>query len=92
MKRATADCPHGAKDLPAPRRGLFSRALSSKDACEVCGVREDLRVCQTCGYVACCESHDAHDAVHFEASGHPFIRPRVGRAWLWCYLCRAYLE
>lgn len=92
MKKNRAACPHGASDLPEPRRGLFSRALSGKSACEACGEREDLRVCQNCGYVACCESHDAHDTAHFEATGHPFIRPRVGRPWLWCYSCRAYLE
>jgi uncharacterized UBP type Zn finger protein len=95
MKRAVADCPHGAADLPAPRKGfLFLRrpAGSGKDACEACGGREELRVCQTCGYVACCESHEAHDAEHFEKTGHPFIRPRVGSDWLWCYRCRAYLE
>lgn len=92
MKHPVADCPHGAAALSAPRRGLFSRALSPKAACEACGEREDLRVCQTCGYVACCESHDAHDTAHFEATGHAFIRPRVGGDWLWCYLCRAYLE
>jgi hypothetical protein len=49
--------------------------------------------------VACCESHEGHDTEHFEATGHPFIRPRTEGGWfrrrpgwLWCYLCRAYLE
>ncbi|HEV8611491.1 MAG TPA: UBP-type zinc finger domain-containing protein [Thermoanaerobaculia bacterium] len=95
MKRAVADCAHGAAELPAPRpRSLFSRSrpASDKDACEECGGKEDLRVCQTCGYVGCCESHDAHDTAHFEKTGHFFIRPRIGDDWLWCYGCRAYLE
>ena len=94
MKRAVADCPHGAADLPAPRKkSLFSPGKPAvKDACEECGEKDDLRVCQVCGYVACCESHAGHDTDHFEKTGHSFIRPRVGRDWLWCYGCRAYLE
>ena len=94
MKRAVAACPHGAEKLsPAPARRflLWERAASPKDACEACGGKEDLRVCQNCGYVACCESHEGHDTDHFEKTGHPFIRPRVGRDWLWCYGCRSYL-
>ena len=81
------------------RRTFRRRALrSSKKACEACGGTEDLRICQVCGYVGCCESHNAHDTAHFEATGHAFIRPRTGvcsgrdPGWLWCYLCRAYLE
>ena len=95
MKRAIAECPHGAADLPPARKGfLFLRRSvgSSADACEECGGKEDLRVCQTCGHVGCCESHDAHDTAHFEKTGHSFIRPRTGRDWLWCYGCHAYLE
>lgn len=97
MKLPVSDCPHGAAALLAPLPGLVTRALGAKSACEACGEREDLRVCQTCGYVGCCESHESHDEAHFEATGHPFIRPRarplVGPpGWLWCYLCRAYLE
>jgi len=93
MKRAVSDCAHGADELPAPRRGLLGRRPASrKDSCEACGGKEDLRVCQTCGYVGCCESHEGHDTAHFEKTGHWFIRPRVGAEWLWCYGCRAYLE
>jgi uncharacterized UBP type Zn finger protein len=94
MKRAIAACPHGASDLPRrkPWVALLGSARSRKSACETCGETDDLRVCQTCGHVACCESHNGHDTDHFEKTGHSFIRPRVGRDWLWCYQCRAYLE
>lgn len=97
MKKPIAECPHGAAELTARRPGLLSRVLGSRAACEACGATDELRVCQTCGYVGCCESHEGHDEAHFEATGHPFIRPHAGRAfgpagWLWCYLCRAYLE
>lgn len=97
MKRPISDCPHGAAELPVSRRDLLARTRNGTGACSACGWAEDLRVCQTCGYVGCCESHDGHDTAHFEATGHPFIRPRVARflgppGWLWCYDCRAYLE
>lgn len=96
MRKPIAECPHGAADLTGRRPGLFARAFGSKGACEACGATEELRVCQTCGYVGCCESHEGHDEVHFETTGHPFIRPHRGRDrgssdWLWCYGCRAYL-
>lgn len=88
MKRISlADCPHGAPALS--RAGVA--AAAAKRSCEACGERDDLRVCQTCGYVGCCESHAGHDTEHFERTDHPFIRPREGKAWLWCYRCNAYL-
>lgn len=93
MKRAVSDCEHGAAQLSRPRRFLFWKSPASrKDACDACGGREELRVCMTCGYVGCCESHEGHDTAHFEKTGHWFIRPRVGPDWLWCYGCRAYLQ
>ena len=91
MKKPVSDCPHGADVLRARVPGLVSRFLGKGGACEVCGATDELRVCQTCGYVGCCESHEGHDEAHFEATGPPFIRPHAGRSWLWCYLCRAYL-
>jgi len=94
MRKPIAECPHGAAGLTERRPGLLARTFGSKGACEACGATEELRVCQTCGYVGCCESHEGHDEVHFEATGHPFIRPhRVPGStdWLWCYGCKAYL-
>jgi len=92
MKKPRSECAHGAADLPTG--GL----RSSRKACEKCGGTEDLRVCQPCGHVGCCESHEGHDTEHFEETGHAFIRPlaagflRRDKGWLWCYRCRAYLE
>jgi uncharacterized UBP type Zn finger protein len=92
VKKPRSECPHGAGAVPAVA------LRSSKKACEACGGTEELRICQVCGYVGCCESHSAHDTAHFEATGHAFIRPRITGlfrrkpGWLWCYLCRAYLE
>lgn len=61
-------------------------------ACAVCGTSDHLRICLTCGAVHCCESLGAHDRDHFEAAGHPLIRPhRTDYDFLWCYECEAYL-
>jgi uncharacterized UBP type Zn finger protein len=80
-----AECPHLSE--------LKEDTKSTKTACEVCAHTEDLRLCLTCGYVACCESHMAHDTGHFRETGHPFIRPQnCDYNWLWCYKCNAFLD
>lgn len=80
-----AACPH--------RSVLHEGTVSATSACEECGITQDLRLCLTCGYVGCCESHGAHDTAHFKRTGHPFIRTHQSPAsWLWCYKCNAFLE
>ena len=89
----TAAWKHLKKD-ECPHRALLKEAISSeKDECEACGLTEDLRICLTCGYVGCCESHGSHDTEHFRLSGHPFIRPQLSDYhWVWCYQCNAFLS
>ena len=78
-----ADCPHISE--------LDEKTTSEKNACEVCGYNEDLRICltrmptppaergepdgQACGSVFCCESHNSHNTEHFKSSDHPFVKP-----------------
>jgi Zn-finger in ubiquitin-hydrolases and other protein len=47
-----------------------------------------LRLCMTCGHVACCDdSPNRHATAHFHASGHPIIRSlEPGEDWYWCYV------
>ncbi len=79
------ECPH----LPLLREGT----ASEQSKCRECEWTEDLRLCLSCGYVGCCESHNAHDTHHFRGTGHPLIRPhRCDYDWLWCYGCNAFLE
>lgn len=77
-----------------PHLGSLRADLTSERAqCEACGHTEDLRICLTCGYVGCCESHSAHNTAHYRETGHAFIRPhRSGYEWLWCYECNAFLR
>lgn len=75
-----------------PHTPMLEEVSSSKEACEVCGETEDLRLCRTCGFVGCCESHESHDEEHFEDTEHPFIEPHLcDYDFLWCYECEAYL-
>ena len=79
-----AECPH----LTDMKEGITSDAK----AC-ACGVTGDLRMCLTCGNVACCESHNSHDTEHFKQTGHALIKPHNEKYdFLWCYKCNAFLE
>jgi CPA1 family monovalent cation:H+ antiporter len=47
-----------------------------------------LRMCLSCGHVACCDSSPRrHATAHFHESAHPVMRSaEPGEAWRWCYL------
>jgi len=65
--------------------------------CEECLAKGDrwvhLRMCLTCGHVACCDdSKNKHATAHFHATGHPIIRSiESGEDWMWCYIDRMVL-
>ena len=46
-----------------------------------------LRLCLTCGKVACCDSSpQRHATAHFHETTHPVIRSaEPGESWRWCY-------
>ncbi|MBU3064478.1 Na+/H+ antiporter [Nocardia sp. NEAU-G5] len=47
-----------------------------------------LRMCLSCGHVACCDSSVGNHATrHFAATGHPVMRSvEPGEKWRWCYV------
>jgi Zn-finger in ubiquitin-hydrolases and other protein len=47
-----------------------------------------LRVCRSCGHVACCDSSpNRHATAHAGASGHPIITSvEPGEDWSYCYV------
>jgi CPA1 family monovalent cation:H+ antiporter len=68
------------------------RAHAGPDECAEC-VAEGLawvhlRMCLSCGHVACCDSSPGnHASKHHGASGHPVMRSvEPGEAWRWCYV------
>jgi len=64
----------------------------SADGCEDClrtgATWVHLRLCMTCGHVACCgDSPNRHATKHFQHSHHPMIRSfEPGEVWGWCYV------
>ena len=65
---------------------------ASVDGCEDClrtgGKWLHLRICLTCGHVACCDdSPNRHASAHAHATSHPIIRSlEPGEDWNWCYV------
>ena len=81
-------CQHVAELGPEP-------APSTLDGCEDClaeGTRwVHLRLCLSCGKVACCDSSPRrHASAHHRDGGHPVIRSfEPGEDWRWCFLDHA---
>lgn len=50
-----------------------------------------LRVCRSCGHVACCDSSpNRHASVHARESGHPIVTSvERGELWSYCYVDEA---
>jgi hypothetical protein len=47
-----------------------------------------LRLCLTCGTVACCDSSPRrHMSKHHDNDGHPVMRSyEPGETWRWCFV------
>lgn len=83
-------CPHTtAFDEP----GLPEPTPDSTNGCADCrALGEDvwshLRICLTCGHVACCDSSPhRHAAAHHDVTDHPVMRSyEPGEVWRWCYV------
>jgi len=52
-----------------------------------------LRMCLTCGRVACCDSSkNKHASKHFRASNHPLIvSAQPGEDWRWCFIDQVFI-
>lgn len=71
--------------------GQIKFRSTDKDYCEDCvkigGDWVHLRLCLTCGHVACCDSSpNKHATKHFHGTKHPLVRSiEPGESWVWCY-------
>ncbi len=47
-----------------------------------------LRMCETCGHIACCDSSpNRHASKHARDAQHPIVRSaEPGEDWSWCYV------
>ena len=54
----------------------------------------ELRICQDCGHVGCCDSSPGrHATAHHLATGHPLVQSfEPGETWFWCYADRRLFE
>jgi hypothetical protein len=59
-----------------------------EDCLAVGGAWVHLRMCQTCGHIACCDSSpNRHASAHSRRAGHPIARSaEPGETWSWCYV------
>jgi uncharacterized UBP type Zn finger protein len=71
--------------------------VPSSEGCEECLAMGDtwfhLRMCLTCGRVACCDSSkNKHASKHFRASNHPLVvSAQPGEDWRWCYIDEVFI-
>jgi uncharacterized UBP type Zn finger protein len=68
-------------------------APESTESCVDCAalglsVWAHLRLCLSCGHVACCDSSPhRHATAHFRETEHPVIRSvEPDETWRWCYI------
>jgi uncharacterized UBP type Zn finger protein len=73
-------------------RSWIAPEPDSKDGCFDCEamgatVWAHLRICLSCGHVACCDSSPHNHATrHYTETGHPVMRSfEPGEQWRWCY-------
>lgn len=58
-----------------------------EDCLKIGGEWVHLRVCLTCGHVACCDSSpNRHASKHARTTEHPIITSaEPGETWVWCF-------
>ncbi|WP_018686663.1 UBP-type zinc finger domain-containing protein [Actinokineospora enzanensis] len=68
-------------------------AVDATDECRDCVAEGNrfwvhLRMCLTCGHIACCDSSPRkHATAHYQHSEHPVMRSyEPGENWRWCYV------
>jgi uncharacterized UBP type Zn finger protein len=75
----------------------IKEVVPSSEGCEECLAMGDtwfhLRMCLTCGRVACCDSSkNKHASKHFRASNHPLVvSAQPGEDWRWCYIDEVFI-
>jgi uncharacterized UBP type Zn finger protein len=83
-------CPHTA---PFDDRSFTEPEPGSSGGCQDCNalgesVWAHLRMCLSCGHVACCDSSPhRHATAHHKETDHPVMRSfEPGETWRWCYV------
>jgi uncharacterized UBP type Zn finger protein len=69
-------------------RDVTPSATGCEDCLRIGGYWVHLRMCMTCGHVACCDSSpNKHASRHARGTDHPLARSiEPGENWMWCYV------
>lgn len=88
----SAPCEHVTAEMP--RHAHRPPPGGCKECLKIGSEWLHLRICLTCGNVACCDdSPMRHATAHFKKSHHPVITSgEVGETWTWCYVDEAMLS
>jgi uncharacterized UBP type Zn finger protein len=64
------------------------RVSGCEDCLAIGGSWVHLRVCRSCGHVACCDSSpNRHASAHAHANAHPIVTSvEPGEDWSYCYI------
>jgi hypothetical protein len=67
---------------------VFTDPPDGIEGCAECLRIGDLRMCQSCGKVGCCDSSpNQHASKHARAQAHPILRSiEPGEDWSWCMI------
>ena len=59
-----------------------------EDCLKIGGRWVHLRMCESCGHIACCDSSpNRHASAHARDAAHPVARSaEPGETWSWCYV------
>jgi uncharacterized UBP type Zn finger protein len=85
-------------DLVCSHIDQIREVTPSSTGCEDClrtgGWWVHLRLCLTCGHVACCDSSpNRHASKHARDAGHPIVRSfEPGEDWVWCFVDEVVVE
>jgi hypothetical protein len=81
-------CNETLPPLGASRDIALCRLVTS---CGWASLAVELRECQACVHVGCCDSSvGKHATKHFHETGHPVMRSVMpGATWTWCYVHEA---
>jgi hypothetical protein len=68
--------------------GLPESIAGCEDCLAIGATWVHLRMCQTCGHVACCDSSpNRHASAHARSAEHAIARSaEPGEDWSWCYV------
>lgn len=87
-ERLTAPVTGGCEHLEAAPTTCIPDAAGVCNECVAEGLTwVHLRMCLSCGHIACCDSSPGNHATnHYRRTDHPVIRSvEPGEAWRWCY-------